>query len=91
MTREERREYYRRLDRKKAQREREQWLRRYHRDYERRHYASITCRVPRETAAEFTKLCARYGKTPYRALKDAVLDALRRDAERLAGEAPDFR
>lgn len=91
MTKAERREYYRKLDRSAAQQEREDWLRRYHRDYEHKHYASITCRVPRATAVEFTKLCARYGKTPYRALKDAVLDALRRDADRLAGEAPPFR
>ena len=44
---------------------------------DRRHYRTLSCRVPVETAQRFAKLCFRYGKTPYRALKDAVEDALR--------------
>ena len=46
-------------------------------EWDRRHYRTLSCRVPVETAQRFAKLCFRYGKTPYRALKDAVEDALR--------------
>ena len=75
MTREERKAYYRDLQVSAAQQERAD----RRREWDKRHYRTISCRVPVETARRFTKLCHRHGKTPYRALKDAVEDALRLD------------
>ena len=77
MTNEELEQYRRELERLNEKHERE--YRRYRSKYEwdRKHYRTLSCRVPVETARRFAKLCFRYGKTPYRALKDAVEDALR--------------
>lgn len=46
------------------------------RSWERKHYRTVSCRVPRDTAIRFAALCRRHGKTPYRALKDAIEAAL---------------
>lgn len=73
MTKEERKAYYRDLKVSAAEQERAQ----SRRAWDKRNYRTISCRVPVETAQRFRKLCFRYGKTPYRALKDAVEDALR--------------
>lgn len=67
MTREERRQYYESKEQREDRR----------RAWDRRGYRTISCRVPVETAQKFRKLCLQHGKTPYRALKDAVEDALR--------------
>lgn len=77
MTNEELELYRRELERlnEKHEREYRRAMRKY--EWDRRHYRTLSCRVPAETAQRFAKLCFRYGKTPYRALKDAVEDALR--------------
>lgn len=91
MTKTERRAYYRNLSVSAAQQERDDRRRAFHKLYERTHYTTVGCRVPKATAVEFANLCKRHGKTPYRAIQDAIVDALRQDAARLAGDAPPFR
>lgn len=77
MTSEELELYRRELERlnEKHEREYRRAMRKY--EWDRRHYRTLSCRVHVETAQRFAKLCFWYGKTPYRALKDAVEDALR--------------
>lgn len=58
------------------------------RTWDRKHYCTVSCRVPRETAIRFAALCRRYGKTPYQALKDAIEDALRHDGDAKAQRPP---
>ena len=79
MDKEERRRYYRDLSISAEQQERIDRRAEQRRRWDARHYKTLSCRVPAETAQRFRKLCFRYGKTPYRALKDAVEDALRHD------------
>lgn len=83
MTREERRLYYRNLEqtmteqeRADLQRERAERHRARIERWNHEHYKTVSCRVPVDTARKFEMLCYRHGKTPYRALKDAIEAAL---------------
>lgn len=79
MTKEERRKRYRDITVPLNVQEREdvrhERRKAYKRLYERRN-ATVSCRVPRDTAAAFQRLCYSYHTTPNRVLKRAVLDAL---------------
>lgn len=79
MNKEERRRYYRDLSISAKQQERIDRRAEQRRMWDVTHYRTVSCRVPVETAQRFQRLCYRHGKTPYRALKDAVETALRND------------
>ena len=82
MTNEELELYRRELERlnEKHEREYRRAIRKY--EWDRRHYRTLSCRVPVETAQRFAKLCFRYGKTPYhrqfRAQSGSVIHPRRR-------------
>lgn len=81
MDKEERRRYYRDLSISAKQQDRIDRRTEQRRSWDARRYKTVSCRVPVETARRFQRLCYRHGKTPYRALKDAVEAALRHDGE----------
>ena len=77
MTEQEFELYHREIQRLTERHEREEHRTACRRAWDKRCYRTVSCRVPIETAQRFAKLCARHGKTPYRALKDAIEGALR--------------
>lgn len=79
MTKEERREYYRKLEVSAAEQERADRREQQRRAWDFAHYRTISCRVPIDVAKRFEALCARHHTTRYRAIQDAVQAALRAD------------
>ena len=79
MTKEERREYYRKLEVSAAEQERADRREQQRRTWDFVHYRTISCRVPADVARRFEALCKRHHTTRYRAIRDAVEAALRAD------------
>ena len=79
MTKEERREYYRKLGVSAAEQERADRREQQRRAWDFVHYRTISCRVPTDVAERFEALCRKHHTTRYRAIRDAVIAALRED------------
>lgn len=79
MTKEERREYYRKLEVSAEKQEKADRRERQRRAWDFVHYRTISCRVPTDVARRFEALCKRHHTTRYRAIRDAVEAALRAD------------
>lgn len=80
MTKEDRRRRYRDISVPLSVQERDDMRRerakKRHREYQRGHYCTVCCRVPREVGEAFKRLCYSYRTTPNSVLKRAVLDAV---------------
>lgn len=79
MTKEERREYYRKLEMTAADQERADRREKQRRAWDFVHYRTISCRVPVDVARRFEALCTKHHTTRYRAIRQAVEAALRDD------------
>ena len=79
MTKEERREYYRKLRVSAAEQERVDRREQQRRAWDFVHYRTISCRVPTDVAERLEALCRKHHTTRYRAIQEAVQAALRED------------